>query len=172
MKRLAVVAIVLAIGSTACGSSSTSPSDPNKPTFQQTLLPANEVPPIANAEASGTGLATVTFEVTRDSAGNITSGTASFSVTMTGFPPGTPFNIAHIHQGAAGTNGSIVFSTTLVAGEAVANAQGTAIINKTGIPGTPAVMQQIINNPSVFYFNVHSTLNPGGVARGQLVKVG
>ena len=30
---------------------------------------------------------------------------------------------------------------------------------------------QIIANPASFYFNVHSTLNPGGVARGQLVKV-
>jgi hypothetical protein len=35
----------------------------------------------------------------------------------------------------------------------------------------PAVAQNIINNPSAFYFNIHSTLNPGGVARGQLVKV-
>jgi hypothetical protein len=34
-----------------------------------------------------------------------------------------------------------------------------------------AVFNAIINNPSGFYFNVHSTLNPGGVARGQLVKV-
>ena len=32
-------------------------------------------------------------------------------------------------------------------------------------------MQAIINNPAGFYFNAHSTLNPGGVVRGQLVKV-
>jgi hypothetical protein len=31
-------------------------------------------------------------------------------------------------------------------------------------------MQSIIDNPANFYFNVHSSLNPGGVARGQLVK--
>jgi hypothetical protein len=34
-----------------------------------------------------------------------------------------------------------------------------------------ALEQTILNNPAGFYFNVHSTLNPGGVARGQLVRV-
>jgi hypothetical protein len=53
----------------------------------------------------------------------------------------------------------------------VANAQGAATFTKTGIaPADPAILQQIVNNPAGFYFNVHSTLNPGGVARGQLVK--
>jgi len=27
-----------------------------------------------------------------------------------------------------------------------------------------------VNNPAAFYFNVHSPTNPGGVARGQLVR--
>jgi hypothetical protein len=35
----------------------------------------------------------------------------------------------------------------------------------------PAFVQQIINNPSAFYFNVHSPSNPGGFSRGQLVRV-
>ena len=35
----------------------------------------------------------------------------------------------------------------------------------------PEVAQQIINTPEVYYFNVHSTINPGGVARGQLQRV-
>ena len=33
-----------------------------------------------------------------------------------------------------------------------------------------ATLQSIIDNPAGFYFNVHSSTNPGGVARGQLVK--
>jgi hypothetical protein len=31
-------------------------------------------------------------------------------------------------------------------------------------------LQAIIDNPAGYYFNVHSTQNGGGVARGQLVK--
>jgi hypothetical protein len=172
MKRLATCAAVL-VSLATWGCSDKTPTNPAalKPTFTATLLPANEVPAITNAEASGRGEATITFDVTRDGAGNITSGTASFTVNLTGFPAGTPFNIAHIHTGAAGTTGSIVFSTSLVAGEVVANASGAATFTKTGIaPPDPAILQQIVNNPAGFYFNVHSTLNPGGVARGQLVK--
>ena len=170
MKRFAVLAALLATGAVACGKSSTEPT-PVNPTFTAALSPANEVPPVANAESTGSGTATITFNVTRDAAGNITSGTVTFQANLTGFPAGTPFNIAHIHQAAAGTNGSIVINTSLAAGEVVASATGTATINKAGIaPPDVAILQTIINNPAGFYFNVHSTLNPGGVARGQLVK--
>jgi CHRD domain-containing protein len=160
MKLSVIFALALAVAAAGC-SSSTSPSTTNKPTFTADLRPSNEVPPISNAEAVGSGTATITFD------GN----TATFVVNLIGFPPGTPINIAHIHQAAAGTNGSIVFNTSLGAGEVVL-ANGTGSFTKSGIaPADPAIMQAIINNPSGFYFNVHSTLNPGGVARGQLVKV-
>jgi len=175
MKRLAALVAIVAVGSIGCKSdSTTSPSTTPaaKPTFTAQLLPANEVPPITNAESTGNGTATVVFDVTKDAAGNITSGTATFSVTLGNFPANTPINIAHIHQGAAGTAGSIVFSTSLAAGEVTLSSAGSGNFTKTGIaPPDVAVMQQIINNPAGFYFNVHSTLNPGGVARGQLVKV-
>ena len=170
MKRFAVLAAILAIGSVACGKSSTEPSAPVKPTFTAALSPANEVPPITNAESTGRGTATITFDVTKDAAGNITSGTVTFVADLTGFPAGTPFNIAHIHQAAAGVNGSVVVNTSLAAGQVVASAAGTASFTRSGIAAEPALLQQIINNPAGFYFNVHSTLNPGGVARGQLVK--
>ena len=173
MKRLAVLAVVLAIGSAGCAKSSTSPSStsPTKPTFTADLRPANENPPITGAEASGSGTATVTFDITRDSAGNVTSGTATFVVNLSGFPAGTPINAAHIHPGAAGTNGGVVFSTSLAGGEVIL-ANGSSSFVKAGIaPPDPALFNTIMNNPAGFYFNVHSTLNSGGVARGQLVKV-
>jgi hypothetical protein len=169
MKRLAVVAAIVAVGAVGCGKSSTEPSSV-KPTFTADIRPSNEVPPITNAEASGSGTATITFDVTKDAAGNITSGTVSFQATLTGFPPGTPFNVFHIHQAPAGTNGSIVINPAQTPGEITANAQGVATINKIGIAATPEILQNIINNPAGFYFNVHTTLNPGGVARGQLSK--
>jgi len=170
MKQFAVAAVIgLALVAGGC-SKDNGPSTV-KPTFTADLRTTNEVSLASQTEAGGTGQATVTFDVTRDAAGNVTNGTATFSVTFANFPPGTPINIAHIHSGVAGVNGPIVFSTSLAAGEVVL-ANGGGSFTKSGIaPADPAVIQQIINNPSAFYFNAHSTLNPGGVVRGQLVKV-
>ena len=175
MTRLSIVTIALAVAAAGCSNSSSpaSPSTPTKPTFTADLRPANENPPISNAENTGSGTATITFDVTRDANNNVTGGTATFVVNLQGFPAGTPINIAHIHQGATGTNGSIVFSTGLAAGEAVLTT-GSGSFSKAGVTAAgdaAAVMNAILANPSGYYFNVHSTLNPGGVARGQLVRV-
>jgi hypothetical protein len=172
MKHFAVVAVALALGAAGCSKSSTAPStSPTKPTFTAELRASNEVPPITGAEAGGTGNATITFDVTKDAAGNVTGGTATFVVNLSGFPAGTPINIAHIHSGVAGATGGIVFSTSLAAGE-VTLVNGAGSFSKSGIaPADPAIVNTIINNPAGFYFNAHSTLNAGGVVRGQLVKV-
>jgi hypothetical protein len=172
MKRLLILgaALLLAVG---CGSSSTptNPSNSNQVRFVATLLPANEVPAITNAEASGNGLATITFNLTRDAAGAITAANADFLVTLNGFPANTPVNAAHIHPGAAGINGSALVNLALVAGDIVL-ASGTGNFTRTGITSNldPARAQDIITNPANYYFNVHSTMNAGGFARGQLVK--
>jgi len=176
MKRLPFVLLGFALAAASCSSDSSNPnnpSNPNSPTFTAVLSPANENPPISNSENTGSGSATITFNVTKDSAGNVTSGTATFVVTLQNFPPNTPINIAHIHVGAAGVNGSIVFNTTLSpTGDAVVLTNGSGTFTKSGIaPGDVATFNAIINNPAGYYFNVHSTLNPGGVARGQLSRV-
>jgi hypothetical protein len=160
MKRLSVFAIALSLFAVGCGSSSSSPTA-GKPTLTANLLPSNEVPAISNSEATGSGTVTVTFD---------TATSVSFVANLSGFPAGTPINIAHIHQAPAGTNGSVVVSTTLSAGE-VTLASGGGTFTKSGITLDAALEQAILNNPAGFYFNVHSTLNPGGVARGQLVRV-
>jgi hypothetical protein len=172
MKRFLIlgVAFLLAAG---CGSkSTTAPSNSNQVKFVATLLPANEVnPSVTNAEASGNGLATITFNLTRDAAGAITAASADFLVTLNGFPANTPINAAHIHPAPAGQNGSALVSLGLVPGDIVL-ASGTGTFTKTGITSSldPARAQDIINNPANYYFNVHSTMNPNGFARGQLVK--
>jgi len=48
---------------------------------------------------------------------------------------------------------------------------GVASFTKSNINVDPAVAQRILSNPAGFYFNVHTTLNPGGVARGTLNRV-
>jgi hypothetical protein len=172
MKLSVAFALALAVAAVGCSSSTSPTVNPaTTPTFTADLRTSNEVPPISNAEAGGSGTATITFNVTKDAAGNVTGGTATFVVNLTGFPQGTPINIAHIHQAVSGVNGAVVFSTSLAAGE-VTLTNGSGSFTKTNIaPADPAIIQQIINNPANFYFNVHSTLNPGGVARGQLSRV-
>jgi len=176
MHRLTILAIVLTTFAAACGSKSpTTPSaNSNQVKFTANLLPSNEVPAITNAEASGRGTANITLNLTKDAAGAITAATADFTVDASGFPAGTPITAAHIHPGAAGTNGGVLVSMGLGTGEIVLVNGTQTGITKTGQTGggnlTPAVAQDIINNPQNYYFNIHTSANPGGVARGQLVK--
>src|SRR5258708_7763968 len=98
MKRFSVLIVGVALFAASCGSSSsTSPTTPTKPTFTAALLPSNETGGVVGGENTGTGTVTVTFDVTKDANGTITSGTATFVVNVTGFPPGTPITGAHIH---------------------------------------------------------------------------
>lgn len=169
MKRLSVLAAVLALA-VGCSNSNTAPSStPTNPTFTADLRPANEVPPVSGAEATGSGQMTITFVVTRDTANNITSAVANFNGTFTGFPSGTALTAAHIHPGAAGVNGSPLVNTALTSGQVVF-ATGAGTLNVASVTMTPEVAQQILNNPAGYYFNIHTAANPGGVARGQLVR--
>jgi hypothetical protein len=173
MRRLAVFAAVVAIASWSCSNKTPTSPDALKSIFTADLKPSNEVPPVTNAESTGSGTATMTFDVTRDAAGNVTSANVTFVVNLRGFPAGTPFNIAHIHEGPNTCACPVVVNTTLTAAEAVrAGADGSASFTKANVPVSPVeVANRILSNPSAFYFNVHSTLNPGGAARGILVKV-
>lgn len=173
MKRLALIALVLAFG-ISCDDSPTGPSDPNVAKFTAILLPANEVPPITNADASASGTMQLTMTVTRDSANNITGATYDFIINYTGFPANTTLTGAHIHAAPAGTNSGVVVGLPLTASDtAVPSGQGS--MTKTGVTANVAanaatVAQGIFNNPSGNYFNVHTTLNTGGAIRGQLVR--
>jgi hypothetical protein len=173
MKRLAMLAMVLAFG-ISCDDSPTSPSDPNVARFTAILLPANEVPPVTNADATASGTMQLTMTVTRDAANTITGATYDFQVNVTGFPANTRLTGAHIHAAPAGANSGVVVGVPLTAADA-ALATGQATITKTGLSAQNAanaatVAQNIFNNPSGNYFNVHTTVNGGGAIRGQLVR--
>src|SRR5215467_13739871 len=106
MRRLSVLFVVLGLAAGCSSSSPSSPSSPTNPTYTADLKPANEVPAATGPETSGSGSVTITFIVTKDSSNNITSASASFVGTFSGFPAGTTLTAAHIHPGAAGTSGS------------------------------------------------------------------
>lgn len=176
MKCLWLTALALGVLAAGCGSdkSPTAPSaNPNQVKFTATLLPSNVVPAIINADASGRGTVTITFNLTKDAAGTITAATADFTMDLNSFPAGTSVTTALIHPGAAGANGGGLLAMGLAAGEVVLVSGTQAGITKTGVTGanfTPAAAQDVINNPAGYYFLVHTALNTGGAARGQLVK--
>ena len=171
MKRLASLTILLLLGFVAAcdDDSPTSPTETG-PTFAMPLLSSNEPSlPVPN-EAPCSGNVTIRFNLTRDSAQVITAGTADFQASISACPAGTAITIAHIHRGVAGVNGGIVVDTRLAAGE-VNLVNGAGSFTKNGVAITPASLaQEILDNPSGFYFNIHSQNNPGGVIRAQLLR--
>lgn len=139
--------------------------------FTAVLSASNEVAPVVvhPTETGTTGSALVTLEVTR-SGGVITSATARFDASLTGMAPNSVIILAHIHEGAAGVNGPIRVDSNISPAAPVPTVNGAASFTRTGLAVTPSVAQAIINNPAGWYFNVHTALSPGGVARGQLVR--
>ena len=164
---LAVVAVAGFL--VACDDDSpTSPSSGSVVTVSALLSPANEVPPITNAESVARGAAQVAFTISRDAAGTITGATALMYFQVTNLPNGTVIRGAHIHSAVAGANGPIVVDTGLAPANPFTVADGRQEFTSPPIGVGPVLMGQILANPAAFYFNVHTNTNPGGVARGQL----
>jgi hypothetical protein len=167
MKRLAIAVSILAVGVAGCGSNSTPTSPSTLKIFTVQLAPANEVPPITNAENSGKGTAVITIHTDTN--------TVDFNVSMQGFPNGTNVILAHIHPGAAGVNGGALIGVAGLSASTPVN-----LTNGSGTISVPNVSAASNNNsaatnvanilaaPQNFYFNVHTSNNPGGVMRGQL----
>jgi hypothetical protein len=173
MKRACLALVVIAL---AAGCEDKPPSNPTpsptttpNPVFTSTLTAANEVPPIQGAESTAAGTVRIELIITRDANNAISAATANFTVTLTGFPAGSAVNIAHIHQAPAGVNAGISVNTGLAAGE-VTLTNGAGGFTKNAVNVTPATAQAMLDGPAGFYFNVHTTANPGGVIRGQLAR--
>jgi len=146
------------------------PTPQLKYTFSADLKTTNEVPAIANAEASCTGKGTFTLDTVKDATGKITAATAGINLTVTGCPADTKLTLFHIHQAAAGANGGVKVTGKGDAANPIALATGatTAPIVVSNVTVDPVLANDIITGPAGFYFNVHSTVNGGGVVRGQL----
>jgi hypothetical protein len=132
-------------------------------TFTAQLNGGNEVPGVVTGSA---GTATVTW--------NTATKAGTYRVDVYNMPVGT--TASHIHVGAVGVGGPVVINFTVPAG---------GISNDFGLTGTfvctdvVARAAQGINSCEDFeqalllnntYVNVHSTANPGGEVRGQLVR--
>jgi hypothetical protein len=170
MTRATTLLLVLIVIAAGCGGTKppTTPTPPGTFTFTAVLSPANEVPPISNAENTGSGSVTITLGVVRDASGAITSATASFAVTLTGFPATINLTAAHIHEGPSTCACPVRVNTGLANGQVVLT-NGAGSFTKDNIAVAGDLATNIVNNTGNFYFNVHSTVNGGGFARGILV---
>src|SRR5256885_2176083 len=123
-----------ATASPAAAATTSAPSaSPNTFVFTADLSPANENPAITDAEASGSGTATVTLFTAKDSTGKLIAANAKFEIVLKGFPATTMITISHIHKGDAKTNGSVVVDSTMKATEPIALTTGGTSITKDNL---------------------------------------
>lgn len=142
-------------------------------TFLAALSPANEVPPVS-IEARGTAL--LYAHVMRDAQDQIVSGSVDFVILYT-FPSETTFTGLHIHSGAAGVNGPVTVNTGIAAGASsvtiAAPFRGAFSRQAQVLPDNAAglaTLRGMFDNPAGYYVNLHSTVSPGGVIRGQVMR--
>jgi CHRD domain len=144
LKKIQFIVLVsaLLIGS-SCKKSSDNTVVPNPNiSFSATINGASEVP--ANASAA-TGSATGTF--------NTTTKILTLTVTYTGVTA----TLGHIHKGAAGVSGGVVFPFSPV----------TSPIN---FSATLDATQEADLMANLYYVNIHSAAFGAGEIRGQLIK--
>lgn len=161
MKRWASIVFVACAATSACGDDNGSGPSNLPMVFVADLSPANEVPPVANVESGGRGTVQITIE----------GGTATFYFQLSGFPSDTRAVGAHIHSAGPGINGPIVVNTGISAASPLVLSNRITEFTSRRVAVDAALIQAIANNPLGYYFNVHSPLNPGGFARGQLVRI-
>jgi hypothetical protein len=153
MIRRVLIAVAACAFLVGCGDDDATTSPSAAPmVFTAILSPANEVPPIGNAESGGRGAAQIT----------VTGSTADVYFQLNGFPGDTRVQGAHIHPAPAGVNGPVIVGTPLTA---------TAPLPLTNGTVDAVTLAGLTNNAAAYYFNVHSPLNPGGFARGQLTRI-
>jgi hypothetical protein len=160
---MAVLGVTVALTGIAAGCSDDS-TNPNPPVaYTAVLSAANEIrtTPI---NSTATGLATFSLR---------SNDSLDFVVTVTGLSG--PATLSHIHVGSATQNGAVVNGFTINSGITTGTVtSGTIVLSKL-VAGTPAgqisgdSLRVLINNGNG-YVNVHTSQNPGGEVRGQIVK--
>ncbi len=143
--RLFAILVLVAIGvlgaiGAAGATRATEASHGGQP-LRATLLPESDV------ASNGSGSALVTL--------NQGQNEVCFDITVSDLT--SPVILAHIHHGAAGTNGPIVVDFM----EPVNGLNGC-------VHADAALIKEIRHDRADFYVNVHTTMFPSGEVRGQL----
>ena len=132
------------------------------------MLTSNEVPAVAGLDARA--VSAVQLDLLRNPAGAVTHALVVYSVNFR-FPGETTFTGLHIHEGAAGANGPVRIDSGITGANNVQTTDGFGNIARIFNVNTDAALAAVnglLANPEGYYLNLHSTVNPSGVVRGQL----
>ena len=122
--------------------------EPASGTAESAAKQTFEVSLAGSGNDDGTGTANLTL--------NPESGEVCYDISVANIEPPTA---AHIHKGAAGATGSVVVPFE------PPPEQGTW---QDCVQADPAVVSQIVSEPSAYYVNVHNQPYPAGAVRGQV----
>ena len=143
---LLITSVIVAASLASCGGGGGGSGSPASTSisFNSTLSGTSEVPSNMSA-ATGSG--------------SVVIDTVTKALTATVTTTGIVGTVAHIHQGAVGVSGPIIFPLTqMPAGSGKWS---------TGVTLTDA--QLVTLNAGGYYFNVHSAAFPAGEIRGQIL---
>lgn len=132
-------------------------------TFTANLSGGNETPGVSTGSA---GTATISYDTV--------TGVLTYRVDVYNMPSGT--TASHLHAGAAGVSGPTVVNFTVLTNisndfaiTGTASASNLNVRAAQGVNSWDDLVQALLLGNT--YVNVHSTANPGGEIRGQVVRV-
>jgi len=149
------LALLITIGGTFGVGGAAQASSNDQQTLMADLAGASEAP--GPGDAAGSGMVMIAVDPGE--------GTMCFDGTADNIA--LPLTGAHIHEGAAGSPGSIVVPL-IGAGGPMAPSPDPSFSGCVTVDN--ALAQSIWDNPQNYYFNVHNADFPAGAIRGQLMK--
>ena len=175
MKRLTLLVLALSLFSSGCDEVLAPVAPTGLVTLVSQISGSQEVPPAAAPEAASAGSLSVTMTPSGGGAY-----VASFTFQLSGFvkagvlpaplDSGSVIVAGHIHVGAAGVVGAPVVPLPISQSAPIVTPTGGVLLTISNVAVPSDVASAILANPSGYYFNLHSALNPGGVVRGQLIR--
>jgi uncharacterized protein (TIGR03437 family) len=134
------------------------------------LTPGAEINPTPAPPADASAGFVVTITITRDPSGQITAGAINFTGT-TNFNGPVTFTGLHIHEGDITINGPVRFDSGISSNNPLTFPDGKGVITLNATTVDVTILQRLLARPTGFYVNLHTTVNPDGAVRGQIVNL-